>query len=67
MNNSRMRTFMEEKGISWDELVEATGLTRMTLYNASKGKRVTLVTAQLIAQALKESVDTVWPIEEVAA
>lgn len=62
-----MLDIMERKNISWREIIEITGLTRMTLSNASKGKGVTLATAQAIAKALGESVETVWPTEETAA
>jgi DNA-binding XRE family transcriptional regulator len=58
-----MYDIMESKHISWRELVELTHLTRMTLYNASKGKGVTLTTAQAIAKALSEPIENIWPTE----
>lgn len=60
-----MSDIMESKNISWGQLIELTGLTRMTLYNASKGKGVTLTTAQAIAKALAEPIEKIWPTEKL--
>jgi DNA-binding Xre family transcriptional regulator len=53
---------MEAKGITLDQLVERTGLPRMTIYNARKGLNVTLKNAMRIADALESKLEDVWGI-----
>lgn len=43
------------------QLAFLTGLPRMTIFNARRGKNITLRTAQLIAGALGEPLESIWP------
>ena len=62
---------MLEKQITTYDICFLTGLTYMTVFNAKRGKNITLQTAYLIARALKvKSLDEIWPMsggEEEAA
>lgn len=67
---NRLEGVMREKGVSTEDICFFTGLTYMTVFNARRGKNITLQTATLIAKALKvKSLDEIWPIggEEEAA
>lgn len=61
--NSRINEVMVEKGVSTDELVEKTGLSRMTIFNASRGLNVTIKTAMKIAEVLSVPIEEIWSIE----
>jgi transcriptional regulator with XRE-family HTH domain len=61
---NRIDQVMEDKGITDREICLHTGLTLMTVYNARKGKNVTLETADLIAKALGETLDGLFYREE---
>ena len=54
---------MKEKGVTSADLSEQTGLTKMTISNARRGKNITILNARSIAAALKVSVDEIWPPE----
>lgn len=56
---------MEAKGITVDQLIERTGLPRMTIFNARKGSNVTLRTALKISEALDEKMENIWSIESI--
>ena len=63
---NKIEPLMRAKELTDDQLCEITGLSKMTLWNAKRGKNVTLETMKKISRALGESIFKVWP-EEVAA
>ncbi len=66
--SNRLEARMREKGVSTEDICFLTGLTYMTVFNARKGKNITLHTAGLIAKALKvRSLDEIWAMEEEEA
>jgi DNA-binding Xre family transcriptional regulator len=62
---SQIDAIMEAKGITVDQLIEKTGLPRMTIFNARSGKNVTLRTALKISEALDEKMESIWSIESI--
>lgn len=58
---------MKKKGVSSTELSEQTGLTKMTISNARRGKNITILNAKVIAKALDSSIEEIWPPESEAA
>ncbi len=58
--SSQLNTLLESKGMSADELAEKADIPRMTIYNARKGKNVTLTTAMKIVKALEVNVSDIW-------
>ena len=56
---------MEAKGITLEQLLEKTNLPRMTLFNARRGKNVTIITALKITEALDTPVDELWDSEVI--
>jgi len=57
---NKIEAVMDAKNMSVDDLAEKTGLPRMTIYNARRGKNVTISTALKIVDALGVSLDEVW-------
>jgi DNA-binding XRE family transcriptional regulator len=57
---SKIDELLEVKGMSAEELAGSTGLPRMTIYNARRGKNVTLITAMKIAKSLDVEVSEIW-------
>jgi lambda repressor-like predicted transcriptional regulator len=55
---------MREKGMTSAELSEQTGLTKMTISNARRGKNITIINARVIAKALASSIEEIWPTED---
>lgn len=66
---NKMGAIMQEKQVSEDQLAYLADLTRMTVYNAKKGKNIMLGNAIKIAKALGEPVEKIWffPESEEAA
>lgn len=62
---TKLDEIMREKDITDGDMETITGLPRMTIFNARRGKNITMKNAQLIAQALKVSLDQIWPINQV--
>jgi DNA-binding Xre family transcriptional regulator len=62
--SSKVDEVMESKDLSLDQLIEKTGLTRMTLFNARKGSNVTLKTALAISEALEVPLEEIWSTED---
>jgi DNA-binding Xre family transcriptional regulator len=60
---SKIDEVLETKGISVDDLVNRTGLTRMTIFNARKGANVTLKTALIISEVLGVALESIWSSE----
>jgi len=61
--NSKVDEVMEAKGVTLDQLIEKSGLPRMTVFNARRGLNVTIKTAFKISEALGVSVDEIWSTE----
>jgi transcriptional regulator with XRE-family HTH domain len=57
---NQIEAVMDAKNMSVDDLAEKTGLPRMTIYNARRGKNVTISTALKIVDALGVTLDEVW-------
>lgn len=64
---SKLEQIMKKKGVSSTELSEQTGLTKMTISNARRGKNITILNAKVIAKALDSSIEEIWPPESEAA
>lgn len=62
---SKLDAVIEAKGLSVDQLIEKTGLTRMTIFNARRGLNVTINTALKIAEALEVSMHDIWSSENI--
>lgn len=62
--SSKVDEVMESKGLTLDQLIEKTGLPRMTVFNARKGANVTLRTALKISEALEVALEDIWSKEE---
>lgn len=62
---SKLDETMEAKGITVDQLIEKTGLPRMTIFNARRGMNVTIKTALKISEALEVQMEEVWSIEAI--
>lgn len=60
---SKLDEVMAEKNFSVDQLIEKTGLPRMTIYNARKGANLTLKTALSISEALDVKLEDIWSRE----
>lgn len=60
---SKINEILLLKGISVEQLIERTGLPRMTIFNARRGKNVVISTAMKIAKALEVPLEQIWPIE----
>jgi len=61
--SSKINEILEAKGMGADELSEKTGLPRMTIFNARRGKNITIVTAMKISEALEVPVEEIWAPE----
>lgn len=61
---NKIDQIMREKGLSDSQLSEMSGLSRMTLFNARRGRKSTLPIVLSIAKALKEPVEKIWTIQE---
>jgi len=61
---SKVDEVMKSKGLTVDQVLEKTGLSRMTFFNAKNASNVTIKTALLIASALEVSIDDIWTAEE---
>jgi DNA-binding Xre family transcriptional regulator len=57
---------MADKKVSIEDLIDRTSLPRMTIYNARKGRNITITTALKIAEALGTSVEDLWIKAEFA-
>jgi DNA-binding Xre family transcriptional regulator len=64
---SKVDEVLQSRGVSVDTLVEKTGLTRMTIFNARRGASVKIETAIKIAEALEVKVEDIWQAEDNSA
>lgn len=62
---SKVDQIMTEKGITSAQLADVTGLPRMTIGNARRGKGLTLKIALRISRALGTPLEMVWALKEV--
>jgi DNA-binding Xre family transcriptional regulator len=60
---SKINDVLKEKGVGVEELIEKTGLTRMTIYNVRQGRNVTILTALKISEALGVNLEDIWSTE----
>ena len=61
---SQINAVLRSKNMSIEQLIEKTNLQRMTIFNARRGKNVTIATAIKIAEALEVPVESIWLLEE---
>ena len=61
---NNIEEIMKQKNITDSDLCEATGLTRMTIYNIKTRKTASLPTALKIAKALGEPIEKIWYFED---
>jgi transcriptional regulator with XRE-family HTH domain len=62
---SKIDSVMEAKGFTLEQLLEKTSLPRMTLFNARRGKNVTIITAMKISEALETPINELWDSETI--
>ncbi|EPZ52623.1 helix-turn-helix transcriptional regulator [Alicyclobacillus acidoterrestris] len=61
---SRLKSFLEERGIKQKWLSEKAGITQGWLSKIVNGSEPKVMDAQKIARALGTTVDELWPLEE---
>lgn len=61
---NKIDQIMREKGISEGEMSEKAGLSRMTIFNAKRGRNSTLPVVLKISKALGEPVEKIWIVNE---
>lgn len=64
---NKIDQIMREKGISETELSEKSGLSRMTIFNARRGRNSTLPVIIRISKALGEPFEKIWAVEKEEA
>ena len=57
---SKLENIMESNQITLDQLSELTGLSRMTIYNAKRGRMIALPTAMMISKVLDIPLTEIW-------
>lgn len=57
---NKIDEIMRKQGVSDVDVAEATGLTRMTIGNARRGKSITLINALRISRALATPLEEIW-------
>lgn len=57
---NKIDEIMRKQGVSDADVAEATGLTRMTIGNARRGKSITLINALRISRALATPLEEIW-------
>lgn len=62
--HAQIDQIMKEKGLSDADLAELTGLPRMTIGNARRGKNILLANAFRISKALGKPLDQIWAIKK---
>lgn len=63
--NSKIDEIMETKQVTVDQLIEKTGLPRMTIFNARTGANVTMKTALRISEALEVPLHDIWSVDSL--
>ncbi len=61
---NKIDQIMQEKGISDSQLSEISGLSRMTIFNARRGRKSTLPVIIKISKALGEPFERIWVAKE---
>jgi transcriptional regulator with XRE-family HTH domain len=60
---TKIDAIMKAQGVSDADLADATGLPRMTIGNARRGKNITLANALRISKALGQPLNKIWAID----
>jgi DNA-binding Xre family transcriptional regulator len=62
---SKLDEIMQAKNVTVEELMDKTGLPRMTIFNARRGLNVTMLTALKIIEVLNVPLEDVWSLESL--
>jgi transcriptional regulator with XRE-family HTH domain len=62
--STKIDAIMKEKGFTDGDMSEITGLPRMTIGNARRGKNITLANALRISKALGKPLDEIWGLSK---